>query len=313
MGAGMRATVLLVMFLANLALFGQCYANPYIEPEPQRIASVAEVESVLADPSQTGAMRTSVLLRRLWDGHRDMLLKAVRSDNTWLHSAAILGLVGIGDKEAISSLTDVVEDTSAPFGSRFTAVQALGRLGAFSELDAMRAFRASIDERGRVYTDAVDRAIEMAERPDLAMPLIVRGSSFLEFRFFLEDIATAYVFRDGLHFVNGGVIYSPNPNGPKNREEIPEAEYARVCELLQDGVFEVPGMIAEGEYLVFELTDGRHVAVGRSGDYFFTHDSLTGSLGAPWLCVKCPELAEYIDELWEASTKDRMRASESPN
>jgi len=313
MGAVTRAVVVSATLLAAVLPLAESYANPYVEPEPQRIASVAEVESVLADSSHTGAMRTSALLRRLWDGRRDMLLEAMRSDNTWLHTAAILGLAGIGDNAAISSLADVVEDTSAPFGSRFTAVKALGRLGATAELAAMRAFRTSIEERGRVYADAVDIAIEMAERPDLARPLIVRGSDFLEFRFFLEDIASAYVFRDGLHFVDGGIIYSTNPDGPQNREEIPKPEYAGVCELLQDGTFDEPGMIVQGEYLVFELTDGRHVAIGRSGDHFYVRDSFTGSLGAPWFCVSSPELAEYIDGLWEGSKEYRPRSGESPN
>jgi len=287
--------IIAVTFCFMLASSEASWANPYIEPKPRRIQSLADVEAAIRDAK--AAVGFGQEMSTLWDGRRDLLLEATRGPNEYLARRAMFGLAAIGDADAKAALVGILADSSVSFERRFAAAGALSWTGPVdaSCLELLRRFGAEAREHGRIYGDAAILYLARARRPDMQRPLISMGPMFLEFRFLLDDIAEVYVLDNPMAFVSSGVIYSETPSDEKNRHVFKPDEYRHICALLQDGVSYHPQMLTEGSYLVFELKDGRQMAIVRDRSTFWAHESDAGNWASPWFSVRCDSLARYID------------------
>lgn len=285
-----------LLLLVLLASHGSVLANPYAEPTPLRIRTLDEVERAVA--ASTGNAPTMVYandLEHMWDGRRDMLVQAMHGENSYLARAAMMGLAAIGDEESSLILREVLADTALAFQRRLNAGTALGRMGDRASLELLQGLRVDASAQSFIYEGVVDLAIDRIERPDRLRPLIVQGPYFVEFRFLLDDISRIYVLRNALAFVSSGVIYAANPTASKSQHDFQPEEYRHICELLQDGQLYHPHSLAYDEYLIFELFDGRHMAVTRSGNTFWASDDDIGDMGRPWFAVRSDSLGAYID------------------
>jgi hypothetical protein len=81
---------------------------------------------------------------------------------------------------------------------------------------------------------------------------------------------------------------------PSLRYEFEPCEYRRICDLLQDGVPPELCNDGGGEFLVIELTDGRHIALIRQGVDFSLQAAVKGASSG--FCVRAEALARYIEE-----------------
>ena len=88
-------------------------ADPHSPARPRPIRSVVEIEAAIADSVVNGeTMKYANDLELMWDGRRDLLVKAVYGANSYLARAAMFGLAAIGDEESARILRPVLVDTS---------------------------------------------------------------------------------------------------------------------------------------------------------------------------------------------------------
>jgi len=289
--------VVLCLGLATTAL-----PNPVALPEPTRIRTQEELRQELGGDSYKEYSRATSVLLGLWDGQRDIAMEALRSPHVRVSEAAIHCLARIGDEDALAALRGVLVDTSVSVGVRAEAATALSYIG---DQDSVPAIESVVAELGagigpegrsdddsilmRLYQYSFEQSLERLRRPDLARPLLRKGEHFIRYRFLLDDIACISLVEDSF------MSFPPELARPEQRRvhEFPASDYRRICDLLQDGLYDYPGMISEGEYLVIELVDGREVALIKNGETFCL--STSDHRWVDSFCVKASELAAYLD------------------
>jgi hypothetical protein len=256
---------------------------------------------ISGDSYKTYAPATRTL-SNLWDGRREIVMEALHSEHARVASAAMRTLALSGDDDAVVAIRQVLADTSASLEVRKEAAVALSRIHDQASIPIIESvvseLGADIGPDGRcsdgsilsrLYQYQFEQSLQRLERPDLARPLVQKGEHFIRYRFLLDDIASISVVKDSFWG------FPPELARAEQRQVyvLPKEDQRRICDLLQDGTYEYPGMISEGLYLVITLVDGREVAMVKNGEIFCL--STGDHAWADPFCVRATDLAAYVD------------------
>lgn len=306
-----RSTALVAAVVALLTCCTDAVANPYVEPQPSRVASLQDLGLGASDStSYSGGARGVAYLDNLWDGRTGLLTRLLHSDDFSRRRAAMKGLARIGTSEALAALRAAITDTSMSLGERVELARALGAAADTQAIPLLDSLSVDAYKESSVFGDVVELAIRLIKRPDLRRPLVERGEHFLEFRFLLDDVSAIYQLRDPLTFAYGGQIATTGRSVEGRRMDFTRDEFRTVCDLLQDGTFHSPSMVTCGGFLVIELVDGRHVALTRSGNSYWLRDEW--NLVTLPFCVRADSLTRHVDRVWHDQHPDDS-GGESPN
>jgi hypothetical protein len=276
---------ILVVATALLVYGGSApHANPVGEPLPGR-----------SMPWVPASGDTS--FSRLWSSDVETLMLVLRGDNWAAGEVAIRALARRGSPEALGVLRAALTDSSFSLLQRVQIARGIGMTGDEMALPALERVSNEAYGAGVEYGGVVDLAIRLVKRPELRRPLIEPGESGLDFHFQPDEIHSIYQLRSSLMLTSGGLITRYGRGRPQLRRDVDPAEYAKVCGLLQRGTLsDLPSTYADGDYLVFELADGRHIALQRSGFAIFLAD--------PWsfetrpFSVESDSLAFLLSHAW---------------
>ena len=302
MRASMRSLPTLAVFCLGLACSTAALSNPVMVPEPARIRTEEELRGELQGDSYKDYARATPVLMGLWDGRRGIAMEALQSQHDRVRKAAIHCLARIGDSDALVSLRAVLVDTSASFEVRKEAAAALSHIGDQSSVPLIERVVAELgvdigpDGKSsdgsilkRLYQYSFEMSLERLQRPDLGNPLLTKGEHFIGYRFLVDDIESVSVVK------NAFMGYPPElaRRDQQQVRELPASDHRRICDLLQDGQYEYPGMITDGVYLVIRLVDGREVVLVKNREIFCL--STRDRAWVDGFCVRASELAAYID------------------